>query len=124
MTLGRLESSEEFKTKQSTIQKKKKEFEIETLKITVRDLTKEDIESRNLNKNSSGAVITEISKRSPLSGLLNINDIVIEVQKKKINKSNELNQMVDAIIKKGEKTLLLTIINSSNQRRYLGVKIN
>ena len=27
-------------------------------------------------------------------------------------------------MKKGEKTLLLTIINKDNRRRYLGVKIN
>ena len=27
-------------------------------------------------------------------------------------------------VKKGEKTLLLTIINNNNRRRYLGVKIN
>ena len=31
---------------------------------------------------------------------------------------------VDNIFKKGEKTLLLTVINKNNQRRYLGVKIN
>ena len=36
----------------------------------------------------------------------------------------DLNRIVEAIFKKGEKTLLLTVINSNNQRRYLGVKIN
>ena len=33
-------------------------------------------------------------------------------------------KIVDNIFKKGEKTLLLTVINKNNQRRYLGVKIN
>ena len=31
---------------------------------------------------------------------------------------------VNNIFKKGEKTLLLTIINKNNRRRYIGVKIN
>ena len=31
--------------------------------------------------------------------------------------------LVDKIIKKGDKNLLLSIINNNNQRRYLGVKI-
>ena len=56
--------------------------------------------------------------------LLSINDIIVEVQKTPIKKSSDLNKIVQDIFKKGEKTLLLTIINSNNQRRYLGVKIN
>jgi serine protease Do len=124
LTLGRLESSEEFKTKQSSIKKTKKEFEIEILKIIVRDVNNEDINSRKLNKKTTGAVIVEIQNRSPLAGLLSTNDIIVEVQKKSITKSSELNKVIDATIKKNEKTLLLTIINSNNRRRYLGVKIN
>ena len=38
--------------------------------------------------------------------------------------SKQLNQLIESIYKKGEQTLLLTIINSDNQRRYLGVKTN
>ena len=39
-------------------------------------------------------------------------------------KSKGLDQLVGEIIKKGEQTLLLTIINNNGERRYLGVKIN
>jgi hypothetical protein len=59
-----------------------------------------------------------------LSGLLSIDDIIIEVQKNPIKESKDIETIVNSIIKKGEKTLLLTIINRENQRRYLGVKIN
>ncbi len=122
LVLGRLESSEEFKEKKTkTVQKEK---EIESLKITVRDVTKDDITSRRLRKNTSGAVILDISSRSPLVNLLSINDIIIEVQKKPVKNSIDLDKIVESIFKKGEKTLLLTVINSQNQRRYLGVKIN
>ena len=66
----------------------------------------------------------EILNRSPLQNSLSANDIILEVQKKPIINSENLNKVVEDIIKKGEKTLLLTIINNRNQRRYLGVKIN
>ena len=122
LTLGRLESSEEFKEKKTKVVKKEKE--IETLKITVRDITSEDIVSRNLTKNTKGAVIVDIANRSPLTNLLSINDIIIEVQKNPVKNSIDLDKLVDGIFKKGEKTLLLTIINNNNRRRYLGVKIN
>ena len=122
LILGRLESSEEFKEKKSTIVKK--EEDIESLKITVRELDKNDIISRNLNKKTTGAVITEISNRSPLANLIKVNDIIIEVQKTPIKTINDLKRIVNSIFRKGEKTLLLTVINQNNQRRYLGVKIN
>ena len=122
LILGRLESSEEFKEKKTKIVKKVED--IEKLKIAVRDITEEDISSRNLSKKTEGVVITEISNRSPLNNLLSINDIIIEVQKTPIKSSSDLKRLVDNIFKKGEKTLLLTVINKNNQRRYLGVKIN
>ena len=122
LTLGRLESSEEFREKKTKVIKKVED--IEKLKIAVRDITDEDISRRNLNKKTTGVVVTEISSRSPLNNLININDIIIEVQKTPVKSILDLKRLVDKIFKKGEKTLLLTVINQNNQRRYLGVKIN
>ncbi len=122
LILGRLESSEEFKEKKTKVVKKVED--IEKLKIAVRDITDEDISSRNLNKKTSGVVITEIFNRSPLTNLLSVNDIIIEVQKSTVKSSADLKRLVDNFFQKGEKTLLLTVINKNNQRRYLGVKIN
>ena len=122
LILGRLESSEEFKEKKTKVVKKVED--IEKLKIAVRDITNEDISSRNLNKKTSGVIITEISSRSPLNNLLSVNDIIIEVQKSPVKSSSDLKRLVDNFFQKGEKTLLLTVINKNNQRRYLGVKIN
>tara|TARA_X000001036_G_scaffold412575_1_gene426196 strand:+ start:81 stop:1493 length:1413 start_codon:yes stop_codon:yes gene_type:complete len=123
LTLGRLESSEEFREKK-TKTVKKKEDAIKSLKISVRELNDEDISSRNLNKNIKGVVITNIENKSPLANVLSINDIIIEVQKNSVKNSSDLKKIVDSIFKKGEKTLLLTVINKNNRRRYLGVKIN
>ena len=122
LTLGRLETSEEFKETKPKIVKK--DVDVQSLKIAVRDLNDQDISNRNLNKKTKGVVITEISNRSPLVNLLNVNDIIIEVQKTTVKNSSDLNKIVNSIFKKGEKTLLLTVINNNNRRRYLGVKIN
>ena len=119
LTLGRLEASKEFKEGS----KEEKETEIDVLKIKVRDVNSKDIRQRNLPKNSKGVVVLEILDKSPLSRALRVNDIILEVQKKSIT-SETLSRSVDQIIKKGEKTLLLTIIDNNNRRRYLGVKIN
>ena len=45
------------------------------------------------------------------------------MQKKKITNSNQFSKLVDSIIAKGQKTLLLAIYNSSNQRAYVTVKL-
>jgi serine protease Do len=127
LTLGRLESSEDFKAEMQSKEKTKdktKDTDIETLKISVRDITANEIQSRKLKKNLKGVVISEISNKSPLAGILQVGDIILEVQKNKISNARELNSLIKSIYKKGEQTLLLTIINSSNQRRYLGVKTN
>ena len=124
LTLGRLESSEDFKAENKPINPKKEESEIEVLKITVRDVTPQDIESRKLDKKTEGVVILEIGNKSPLTGLLQAGDIILEVQKNKVSSADDLNKQIETINKKGEQTLLLTIINNNNQRRYLGVKIN
>ena len=123
LTLGRLESSEEFKEKKiKTV--KKKEKVIKSLKISVREVNDNDISSRNLNKNIKGVVITNIENKSPLASVLSVNDIIIEVQKNPVKNSSDLKNIVDGIFKKGEKTLLITVIDKNNRRRYLGVKIN
>ena len=120
ITLGRLETSEDFKIAEKEAKPKPKESRIEKLKITVRELTKEDIKTRNLPNQTSGLIITQIENNSPLVKSIEINSIILEAQKKKIRNVNDLNQ----ILKTNDKTLLLVIYNSQNQRRYIGVKLD
>ena len=118
--LGRLETSEDFKVteKSSPI-----ESVIENLKITVRKLNNEDISQRKLPNQTKGLVITKIENDSPLSNSIEVNSIIIEAQKKKIKAANDLNQIVNDVLKSNQKTILLVIYNSQNQRRYIGVKL-
>ena len=124
LKLGRLESSKEFKEGNKK-QKEEKNFkvEIETLKITVRDVNSEDRLKRKLPKNSSGVVVVGILTKSILKNKVSVGDIILEIQKSPVT-SNSLDSKVSKIIKQGAKNILLTIINDKNQRRYLGVKVN
>ena len=119
--LGRLETSEDFS--QGLVTEKPKEDEIVGLKIKVRLLTKDDIRDRNLPKNTTGLVITQIEKDSPIN-YLQINNIIVEAQKKKINTIGDLDNIVKLALKGTEKSLLIAIYNNNNQRRYIGVKLN
>ena len=120
--LGRLETSEDFKVSEKN--PPLKETSIENLKITVREITKDDINSRNLPNQTSGLVITQIENDSPLNGSIEANSIIVEAQKKKIRKVNDLDQVVKQVLKSNQKTILLVIYNSQNQRRYIGIKLD
>ena len=120
--LGRLETSSDFK-QQGALTQKPKEKTIEGLKITVRLLNKQDISERKLPKETSGVVITKIEKDSPIN-FLEVNNIIVEAQKKKINTIGDLDNIVKMTIRGSEKTLLIAIYNNQNKRRYIGVKLN
>ena len=121
--LGRLETSEDFKEKKVEKKVEQKVLEIKSLKITVRPLTQKDIEIRKLPNQTTGLVITSIDKESPVN-YLNINDIIIEAQKKKIKSIKDLEDTVEKVLKSNQKTILIAIYNNLNQRRYIGVKLD
>ena len=122
ITLGRLETSEDFKVaeKKKTVE----ELKVEDLKISVRKITNEDIKNRNLPNQTSGLVITKIENDSPLINTIEVNSIILEAQKKKIRDIDDLNQAIKQVLNSNQKTILLVIYNSQNQRRYIGVKLD
>jgi len=120
--VGRLESSKEFKAENTQEPDTSKYVEIENLKIFIRDVNKEDISERNLPKNTTGVVITKKDENSPLI-FVSVNDIIVELQKKKVLNSNQFLNLVNEIVNSGENTLYLAVYNSNNQRSYITVKI-
>ncbi len=122
ITLGRLETSQDFKVAEKNISPK--ELVIEKLKISVRKLSKDDIKNRNLPNQTSGLIITDIKNGSPLLGSIEVNSIILEAQKKKIRNVDDLNEAIDKVLNSNQKTILLVIYNSQNQRRYIGIKLN
>ena len=86
-------------------------------------LTKEDIKTRKLPENTTGVVITKIDNDNSIN-YLNINDVIVEAQKKKIKTIGDLQNIVKIAKRSEEKTILIAIYNSQNQRRYIGVKLD
>ena len=122
ITLGRLETSEDFKVSDKS--KSQEIIEIENLKISVRQINKEDIKNRNLPNQTTGLVVTKIQNDSPLFNSIETNSIILEAQKKKIRTANDLKQITNQVLNSNEKTILLVIFNSQNQRRYIGIKLD
>ena len=120
--LGRLESSKEFKAENKTEADTSEYVDITSLKISIRNLNKDDIVERKLPKNTTGVVVTKIHEGSPLM-FVGINDIIVELQKKRIINSNQFSDLVKEIIGQGGKTLYLAVYNSNNQRSYITVKL-
>ena len=118
--LGRLETSEDFNIKKA---EGPKTTVIEGLKITVRALTEQDIEARNLPKETTGAVITKIENDSPIN-YLNVNNIIVEAQKRKIKTVGDLKNIVNSALRSSNKTIMIAIYNNQSQRRYIGVKLD
>jgi serine protease Do len=121
--LGRLETSDDFKVSENQSETPK-DLIIEDLKITVRELTKEDIKIRKLPNQISGLVVTKIGNTSPLLKSIEVNSIIVEAQKIKIRSASDLNKIVKDVLRSNQKTMLLAIYNNQNQRTYIGVKLD
>ena len=95
-----------------------------------------DLKKLNLNQskysflmNKEGGIyddliITKIENGSPLFNSVEVNSVILEAQKKKIRNANDLDQVVKKVLNSNQKTILLVIYNSQNQRRYIGVKLD
>jgi len=122
LILGRLESSKDYLAENKK-PKKPKQTKIDSLKISVRNLTSDDIDQRKLDKNLKGTVVTEVSSKSPLSFLLSYGDIIVELQGKAIRNTKDLERVAHEISKNSKKTLLIRFLNKRNQPSYGTVKI-
>ena len=124
--LGRLETSDDFKISknQETEKQNNNEEIIESLRIAVRPLTKEDIKNRKLPNQTTGLVITKIANNSPVANSIELNSIIVEAQKKKIRSADDLRNITKEVLNSNQKTVLLAIYNNQNQRRYIGVKLD
>jgi serine protease Do len=122
--LGRLETSSDFKEEKKEMKAESPDIsEIKSLKIMARLLNKKDIEQRKLPNQTTGLVLTNIGKNSPFNSF-NIGDVIVEVQKKKIKSIKDLEDIVATALKSNQKTILIVIYNSQNQKEFIGVKLD
>ena len=117
--LGRLETSQDF----NILEEKPKYTSIEGLKIKVKPLDKSYIELRKLPKDTTGVVIVQIDENSPIN-YLNVENIIIEAEGRKIKTPGDLKNIVNAALRKSDKSIEISIINNQNQKRSIGVKLD
>ena len=55
---------------------------------------------------------------------MDVGNIIIEAQKKKIRSTKNLEGIVDTALKSNQKTILFVIYNNQNQKRYIGIKLD
>ena len=97
--LGRLETSEDFKEEKKIDDIEKPEIsEIKSLKIIARLLNKKDIEQRKLPNQTTGLVITNIGKNSPVN-YLKIGDVIFTGTPSGVNSVCE-NDLFEGFIEK------------------------
>ena len=85
-----------------------------TLPLRVNDFM---VLTESLNKES-------IDEALSLTGSIEVNSVILEAQKKKIRNVEDLNQALKQVLNSNQKTILLVIYNSQNQKRYIGVKLD
>ena len=66
--------------------------------------------------------LTKIDKESPIN-YLQVNNIIVEANRKKINTIGDLDNVVKLKLRSDENNLLIAIYNNQNQRTYVGVKL-
>ena len=121
IVLGRLEETAEFKKKK--IPAKVLDTSLKSLGVKVRDLTDKDLSDRKI-KEKRGVLIKEIDFNGPLANkAIKVGDIIISLQNKKIKNVFDFKNKLKKEIQSGNKNLLLTILDSRNRSRYVGVKI-
>ncbi len=126
--LGRLETSEFGYKAQQEEQKKQKKLlekvlkEIPSVKITIRMLTPTDIKDLRLPNQTTGVVITDIKKNSPFKSL-NVGNVIVEVQKKKIKDIESFEKLIDKYLKSDQNTILVVFYDKKGEKNYVGIKL-
>ena len=77
----------------------------------------EDLTACIMDRPRHNSIIKELNN-------LKVNNVIVEAQKKKIKTAEDLNSVVKRVLNSNQKTILLVIYNSQNQRRYIGIKLD
>ena len=121
VVLGRLEDTAEFKEKIPT---KTKDRTLDSLGIDVRDISEEDKKGRDKLEKKSGVIIQKIDPNGPMALLpVRPGDAIVSLQNSSIKDVKDFEKKLQKLIKSGNQTILITIIDLQNTTRYIGVKI-
>ena len=125
IVLGRLEDSAEFKKKAEPKKvEKNDDVLLKSLGIKVRNVNDQDVAARKLLTGKNGVIVQEVDEDGSLAdSAIQVGDIIVALQNSKIVDASDFSDKLKKLIGSGNKSLLLTVIDSQNRSRYVGVKI-
>jgi len=123
ITVTRLEEASEYKNENSK-QVAPSAITIKELGIKIRNINNQDVEKKPNLKDKKGVYILEISGDSPLALLpVKEGEIIIAVANIPVSNVKNFEDQFKKEIKKNTNSVLLTILDSNNQSKFIGVKI-
>ena len=98
---------------------------IKELGIRVKVITQDDRSRLELGNNLSGVIISDIDPDSFLvrQGIA-VDDIILEIQGKKVQNSSDLLTVIDDVIVQGKENVLLVFYAGQNAKKYIGAKLS
>ncbi len=121
VTLGIQPSAEVL----ANIENKISTVSIKELGIRVKSISQEDRSRLELGNKLTGVIIDEIDSDSFLVRQgISADDIILEIQGKKIQTSSDLLTVIDDVIAQGKENVLLVFYAGQNAKKYIGAKLS
>ncbi len=97
---------------------------LKSLELKIRNINNQDVEQRSNLKDKKGIYILEISGDSPLALLpVKEGEVIIAVANIPVSNVKNFEDQFKKELKKNINSILLTILDSNNQSKFIGVKI-
>ena len=87
--------------------------------VTVRDLTTSLRDKLDIPENLTGVVVTDVASDNPTHGLLQANDVLLEVNRHNIKSTQDYEQVVSKV---GEKDGVLLLVFRQGGSIYITIK--
>tara|TARA_B100000579_G_C22804522_1_gene841741 strand:+ start:114 stop:1523 length:1410 start_codon:yes stop_codon:yes gene_type:complete len=121
VNLGKQPSLEEL----AVIENEGTSIQIKELGIKVRTLSDDDKVRLELEPSINGVIISDIDQDSFLIRQnIKKDDIIIEIQNKKVATSGEALAVIDEVIEQGKENILIVFYAGPNSRKYIGVRLS
>jgi len=122
INVERLEEAAEYKESQRTVASPT--LSVKELGVKIRNISQQDVTKRQALKDKNGVIISEIEKDGPVSLLpINEGDVIVAVANVQITNTKTFDDLFKKELRKNLNSILLTIFDTNNQTKFIGVKI-
>jgi serine protease Do len=122
INVERLEEAAEYKESQRPVASAT--LSVKELGVKIRNISQQDVSKRQALKDKNGVIISEIEKDGPVSLLpINEGDVIVAVANVQITNTKTFDDLFKRELRKNLNSVLLTIFDTNNQTKFIGVKI-